>query len=92
RWAFSIYDIDGNGFISRQEMHEIVQAMTKMLRITSDSESKTEDDPDPLKTRLEVVFSKMDANKDGNLSLEEFLGIYFIVYPLFFLNKNQEYF
>ena len=55
-----------------------------MLRITSDSESKTEDDPDPLKTRLEVVFSKMDANKDGNLSLEEFLGIYFIVYPLFF--------
>ncbi|XP_070396534.1 neuronal calcium sensor 2 [Dermacentor albipictus] len=68
KWAFRMYDINGDGKIDQAEMVKIVQALYEMLgpgAATSDEDTPEE--------RTGAVFSKMDTDGDGKLTMREFL-------------------
>ncbi|XP_063381868.1 Kv channel-interacting protein 1-like [Cydia fagiglandana] len=69
RWTFSLYDINGDGCITKEEMTDIVTAIYDLMgRVV---EPSVEDDI--VQQKVERLFQKMDLNRDGVVTLDEFL-------------------
>ena len=66
-WAFRMYDVDGNGVIDPEEMLKVVQAIYSMLRKDATEPMSVADE------RARKIFRRMDVNRDGLLTEEEFL-------------------
>ncbi|KAL3989788.1 Neuronal calcium sensor 1 [Acanthocheilonema viteae] len=67
-WAFSLYDVDKDGYITMKEMADIIDAIHSMI---GDILQLPNDEDTPEK-RVAKIFSNMDYNLDGKLTLEEF--------------------
>ncbi|GFN88212.1 neuronal calcium sensor 1 [Plakobranchus ocellatus] len=67
--AFRLYDLDNDGFITRDELLDIVDAIYRMV---GESVTLPEEENTPEK-RVNRIFSVMDKNKDDMLTFEEFL-------------------
>ncbi|KAK8760740.1 hypothetical protein V5799_027993 [Amblyomma americanum] len=67
-WAFKLYDVDNDGFITRDEMYNIVDAIYQMLG-NQTKESEQEESP---QERVDKIFDQLDKNHDNRLTLEEF--------------------
>ena len=67
KWAFKMYDIDKNGFITQDEMNHILQAICKMTNSKLPKEFATTED------MTRNIFKILDKNSDNQISLEEFV-------------------
>lgn len=65
-WAFKIYDVDGDGFVTKYEMESIIRSVYKMY---TDGRLGKKETPEQRTAR---IFEKFDLNKDGKLTMEEF--------------------
>jgi len=68
RWAFQLYDIDKDGYITYDEMLQIVQSIYKM---TGEMVNLPPDEDTPQK-RVDKIFRNMDKNADARLTFDEF--------------------
>jgi neurocalcin delta len=68
-WAFQMYDVNGDGTIEPKEMTEIIAAIYNMVG----PQLVYNDPTDTPERRTKEIFLKMDENRDGVLSKEEFV-------------------
>ncbi|KAM6310396.1 guanylyl cyclase-activating protein 3 [Aegotheles albertisi] len=64
KWYFKLYDADGNGRIDKKELLSIFSAIQAINGHSSISPEEF----------TNIVFQKVDANNDGELTLEEFMN------------------
>ncbi|CAH0553246.1 unnamed protein product [Brassicogethes aeneus] len=69
RWAFTLYDINGDGCITREEMTDIVTAVYELMGKLAEPSIEE----DTVKEKVDSIFKKMDKNGDGVVTLDEFL-------------------
>ncbi|XP_061192042.1 neurocalcin homolog [Saccostrea echinata] len=68
KWAFRVYDIHEDGFISKDEMKDIISAIHKVTGNKRDTCKEKS-----LQQEIEEVFQRMDKNADQKISLKEFV-------------------
>ncbi|XP_028440430.1 guanylyl cyclase inhibitory protein [Perca flavescens] len=68
RWSFKLYDKDGDGAITREEMLEITQAVYKMKVAAA----LTKSNPLTAEECTNRIFMRLDKDNNAIISLEEF--------------------
>ncbi|XP_026867902.1 EF-hand calcium-binding domain-containing protein 1 [Electrophorus electricus] len=65
KYCFDVYDLNGDGYISREEMFHMLK--NSLIR------QPTEEDPDEgIKDLVEITLKKMDYDHDSRLSCDDF--------------------
>ena len=72
--AFKMYDMDRNGRVDEKEMEKIIEAIYDLL-----GEEHRKGDNSPSE-RVKIIMKKLDKDKNGWLSEEEFVEGGFIFY------------
>nr|XP_037270096.1 frequenin-1-like [Rhipicephalus microplus] len=70
-WAFNLYDLDNDGFVTRSEMLDIVTAIYVLHGKAglADTDAAGVDIP---RKRVDQLFAKLDTDADARISREEF--------------------
>ena len=64
RWAFSIYDVNGDGRVSVHEISNIVKSVQALANVHDLNLSEG---------KIQQYFISCDHNKDGTLTVDEFI-------------------
>ncbi|VVC33221.1 EF-Hand 1, calcium-binding site,EF-hand domain pair,EF-hand domain [Cinara cedri] len=68
RWTFKLYDLNGDGCITRSELGQIVLAIHELMGKRPQGRGSTKS-----KDQTDMVFQKLDINQDGVITFEEFI-------------------
>ncbi|KAK1161129.1 Kv channel-interacting protein 1 isoform X1 [Acipenser oxyrinchus oxyrinchus] len=68
-WTFNLYDINKDGYINKEEMTDIVRAIYDMMGKYTYPVLRR----DTPRQHVDAFFQKMDKNKDGVVTLDEFI-------------------
>ncbi|KAL7976381.1 hypothetical protein Chor_015445 [Crotalus horridus] len=68
-WAFNLYDINKDGYITKEEMLDIMKAIYDMMGKCTYPVLQD----DAPRQHVETFFQKMDRNKDGVVTIDEFI-------------------
>ncbi|XP_063928547.1 Kv channel-interacting protein 4-like isoform X2 [Zophobas morio] len=67
QWVFGLYDLNGDGLITKTEMVDVVSSIYEMLgRATHPTVNESS-----AKEHVEKIFHLIDTNKDGVVTIEE---------------------
>ncbi|KAA8588912.1 hypothetical protein FQN60_010257 [Etheostoma spectabile] len=69
QWTFNLYDVNRDGYINKEEMTGIVRAIYDMMGKYTYPALKN----DAPKQHVDAFFQKMDKNRDGVVTLDEFI-------------------
>ncbi|XP_046893712.1 recoverin-like [Hypomesus transpacificus] len=70
-WAFALYDVDGNGTISKNEIQEIVKSIFNM--ISADDQDNLAEDEDTPEKRADKIWNFFGKKEDEKISEGEFI-------------------
>ena len=70
RWTFKLYDINGDGCITKGELGEVVNAVHELM---GRRHQQAAEDDKKARDQLDRVFRKLDLNQDGVITIEEFM-------------------
>ncbi|XP_062405363.1 guanylyl cyclase-activating protein 2-like [Sardina pilchardus] len=70
RWSFKVYDKDGNGFIDKTELRDIIDSIYRIKRVSKKDPETPQLSADEV---CERIFKVIDVDGDGQITLEEFL-------------------
>uniref|UniRef100_UPI00358FD772 A-type potassium channel modulatory protein KCNIP2-like isoform X2 n=1 Tax=Myxine glutinosa TaxID=7769 RepID=UPI00358FD772 len=68
-WAFNLYDINKDGYVTKEEMNDIIKSIYDMMGKYT-CPTLNENCP---KEHVDKFFQKMDRNKDGVVTMDEFM-------------------
>ncbi|XP_035275619.1 Kv channel-interacting protein 4-like isoform X1 [Anguilla rostrata] len=68
-WAFNLYDINKDGYVTKEEMLDIMRAIYDMMGRCTYPMLKDE----APRQHVELFFQKMDKNQDGVVTIDEFI-------------------
>ncbi|KFO53519.1 Calsenilin, partial [Corvus brachyrhynchos] len=70
KWTFDLYDVNKDGYVTKEDMLEIMKSIYAMMgRCTEPALGASA----PVQ-HVELFFQKMDRNRDGVVTFEEFLA------------------
>ncbi|CAB3386510.1 Hypothetical predicted protein [Cloeon dipterum] len=71
RWAFSLYDVNNDGCITREEMTTVITAIYDLMGASHTEPGVLPDEAS--KDHVERIFQKLDLNNDGVITVDEFI-------------------
>ncbi|XP_046384403.1 Kv channel-interacting protein 4-like [Ischnura elegans] len=80
RWAFSLYDVNDDGYVTKEELTEVVTAIYDLVGENHRTHHRTGDSvdgdllpPESPSDHVDRMFKKLDLNHDGVITVDEFI-------------------